>query len=595
MRIVAPAGNDELVKPGTNTGIFGYRYIIIRYRSVGSARIDAKFSNRPLGIVDTWKLTTGDDGEWIEKRIDLLTPETTTRTPGTTPQMWDVPPAGVPLTIDPLFTIPRGKTVEIAWVDGVADSSHVTVRALQRVVVPAIPYLPGDDQLLMGYTDGVLTLDMATYYPDVVSATKFCTEINKTTKKTGWSAVDLAPKVPIPAGNTVNSSYYRKNDKAAWLLHAEGLKETGGGVSVYRDVAGAATLSMQPVLASVSVYPGCGDVIKAGAYGSTTKVTFRQILGSEAAGIVTNAGDDERVELRLLAPDQDRGDDTPDGANGFFATGSPFGRGGTGAVGYRPGNQSASHIIRLVGGKTPPPQVIKDLYQRQRLHLRFYGQGKKRKTRRNVDTVTHPAWGWFGKAGVLSDGTSLQWQKTEGMYRRASDLQNGGVITATAIEGETITAPSVVIDPAHPAERIITLFQKTDGAGLSNVWESISTDDGATWETPTMAFAGGQMPVTARAIDGSGLVIRSAYLPTDDTTGTIGGTVQNPGDETPSTPFVFTDEAGTPLVVKNEGFDITQMQEGQARWTLSCTIAGETEQSDWHSAEDGRTWTRFTG
>jgi len=480
---------------------------------------------------------------------------------------------------------------------------------LQDPVTAATPYTPGDKQFLLGYTDGVLTFNWAMYYdnnPGIrrVTVAEFVRDINKFTSSTGWSATDLIPKLlPTPSTPTVNASWFRNStDRSALFFHAEGLQVGGGSVTTFLDRSApdaGTTITLQPVMATVHLYPGCGDLTNAGAYSSSTSVTFRQLLGSDAAGFVSNPSGDAgtpgsagTVDLRLLSPDQSRGTGTAQSPSGFYATGTPFGRGGTGATGYRPGNQGASHVVRLAGS-SPVQQVIADTKQRQRLHVRFFGSGKKSKGR-NVASLAHPSAGWFGRASVLSSGTALQWRKTQdGALNRASDIA-APVTVHVAGEGETITNPSVVLDYAHPTERIITLFQLNAG-NATNVYETTSTDDGATWEEPVMAFAGGQLPDVARAKDGSGALLRSAYLPAADSdTGTLQGTFQNPGDAAPSAAITFKDADGNPLTVKPTGHTITQLQEGRARWALSCTIAGESEISDWHSSEDGKTWTRFS-
>ncbi|MBC8134948.1 MAG: hypothetical protein H8F28_03565, partial [Fibrella sp.] len=383
-----------------------------------------------------------------------------------------------------------------------------------------------------------------------------------------------------------------------------------------RDVSGPASLSMQPVMFNVSIYPGCGDVTNAGPYGSTTTATFRQLLGSEAAGTVINPGSrdtaGETVNLLTSPGSENRGSDSPDGP-GFFATGSPWGRGGTGGVGYRPGNQGANHVVKLGDGlpvaqKQFGPRLF---FQRERVHVRFFGSPKSRKGR-NVDSLSHPHLGWWGRASVLGSGTELRWNRTTGPVRKASDVGPATSITSAA-EGERISSPSVALVQAYPGEQIICLFEKSVDAaaasgGTSGIYETLSADDGETWEVPTMAFPGGQTPVIARPADGDiGGILRSAFIPgsesdvsasvptgsRNDGAGTILGDFRFPGERTPGATFTFLKEDGTPLVVTGDGYHLAQLHEGQARWILSCIAEGENEFSDWTSAEEGRTWTRL--
>ncbi len=209
---------------------------------------------------------------------------------------------------------------------------------------------------------------------------------------------------------------------------------------------------------------------------------------------------------------------------------------------------------------------------------------------RNVETISHPHIGWFGKAVAATDGSTLTWQRTNGPYTSSASLL-APVTIATAGADESYSCPSLDLYFGSPGDQIVLLYQKTESDGTNNVWRTMSADEGATWSTPVMAFANGTQPVIGRAMHGStGERIEAAFIPdvSEDGTGTISATIQNLGDSAPSAPLnlqYWNGSANVDLSVQDSGFYITQGQENQGRWFLVCTAAGDSATSDYYSSD----------
>ena len=235
-------------------------------------------------------------------------------------------------------------------------------------------------------------------------------------------------------------------------------------------------------------------------------------------------------------------------------------------------------------------------YQGQGYWFPYRGGGAVQ-TGHRLASIAHPHMGWWGRASVLSDGSRLDFQRTGGAYNTRADLLPSAPIFSAGI-GETLSHPALEIDPGHPGERVVCLFAKANADRTTDALETSSSDDGATWSTPIMAFTGGAMPVIARGVDGGGGLLRTAFIAGSpgDSRGTLMGSFQNPGDSVPGAAFTFNQSVGgvtVPIAVQNSGHHIVQAHEGRARWLLTCTVAGETDPSDWASADEGQTWTRF--
>ena len=120
-----------------------------------------------------------------------------------------------------------------------------------------------------------------------------------------------------------------------------------------------------------------------------------------------------------------------------------------------------------------------------------------------------------------------------------------------------------------------------------------SDDDGATWNTPTLAIPGGRHP---NIISGGGRTLAAAVTGSGATMH-ITGVYRGPGDAAFGTAFTFnvstTGSAGTPLLVADDSFGLAFAAEGPDRIVMHVLLAADAATSDWWSANNGATWTRI--
>jgi len=594
-RLVGDATRTTYMTDERATGAMGYRYLRVRLRCVGGDKKVLTLGTLAVGNAGAGRnrflLTCGADGEWVEREIDLLVPSV----PASTADAATVVHyQSIPIPFDLQIEVPPGCTFEIAHIDGFRKfASQVTVRALTKMLNFA-------QQLIMGYTDGLYTLREVGLHdyggPNLVDYTTVdvIERINANEPFNGWSATDLCPRSgtnrPITkTGDTLDSKYFRDSNTMIFNLQSRGIMGDG---SVYRDQPTGMPIKAQVAPFQVKWFPGCGDIMGAGAYSSSTTLLFRQYFGAEFAGIVLNADGTTPVTLTQKSTGANRGSILPRATDGFFVTPPPFTKDLAGSNNSHPGEPD-THILRL--GTDVTQQITLNSDNGRRAHVMMYGKGKT--TGHRVATIAHPHMGWWGRASVLSDGSRLDFQRTTGAYNTRADLLPSAPIFSAGV-GETLSHPALEIDPGHPGERVVCLFAKANADKTTDALETSSADDGATWSTPIMAFAGGAMPVIARGVDGGGGLLRTAFIAGSpgDSRGTLMGNFQNPGDSVPGAAFTLNQSVGgvtVPIAVQNSGHHIVQAHEGRARWLLTCTVAGETDPSDWASADEGQTWTRF--
>ena len=141
------------------------------------------------------------------------------------------------------------------------------------------------------------------------------------------------------------------------------------------------------------------------------------------------------------------------------------------------------------------------------------------------------------------------------------------------------------------AGRIVCVFCRTSG-GTSNVYQTISTDDGATWGTPVIVIASGRHPCPP-SFDNDGVMIIAGVVGAVGGPCTISAKVQAPGDVSLSTAFTLKDQTGANLSVNDDTFGISMGKDSANRWIMAVCITGDTGISEWYSADwDARTWTR---
>ena len=171
-----------------------------------------------------------------------------------------------------------------------------------------------------------------------------------------------------------------------------------------------------------------------------------------------------------------------------------------------------------------------------------------------------------------------------------------GKIWDTPAAGVAVTSTASDRDPriAIDARTLLYLIFNRPASGAM---VTRSDDDGATWNTPTLAITGGTHPTIVSA---DGRTLAAAVTTTGTGTSAvrhITAVYRGAGDAAFGTPFTFntstTGSAGTALVVADDSFGIAFAAEGPDRLVMHVLLAGATATSDWWSANNGATWTRI--
>lgn len=151
-------------------------------------------------------------------------------------------------------------------------------------------------------------------------------------------------------------------------------------------------------------------------------------------------------------------------------------------------------------------------------------------------------------------------------------------------------SPRLAVDSR---EQLYLIFARTiaqaGDIGPLGAWQKRSDDEGKTWYLEEIVIEGGKHP----AILGfSGGMIRAAVVPAGSGF-QIKCRYQASGNPALGDVFTFSDGAGTPLSVQDDGFGLAKAVEGPDRLVLHVLMAGETASSDWFSADDGAHWQRI--
>lgn len=662
-------GASRAYSPAAN--LSGYRYLRVRFRSVGSA-------NQPASIGingSSWNITTGADGAYVERDIDLCAPDSVD--PATLNDGWDTawprPTVASPtsgsfdVSAISVSGIPSGKTVEVDAITLVyhnAPTLDVLPTLYPSLFIPGVgggsdsinpdwPLALGEQRqvsgsgttsddfvrrFLLANTDGRQTLETpdmwysqtvgggsgTTFYQfNAQSIQGFCALVNGTSgdatagvldsvirfpSTPGWAATPAvaAPTafVPTYANQPAPEVPYFANAGTllASYLHGGGARFVyGSGWSFGFDLT-SLSLSAQPTFDVVTMCGLEGDAWGhgGGAIGintsgaiDTLSIRAAAILRAGAHGLVL--GTDRKpksfsaVEMRQGANVVSTG--ASRGADGWYhTTSTPFGK--------PPG--AAGEVRPL--GKTTPAVGIGVLYTRHRHRaVLCFATGSPKRHPKNL---SHSAHGYYATVYRDPDANTIAFQRTAGgSLTSAADFLPASVV-ATGTSTALVDYAAIVQDSDGTLR---VLFQKLNApvlpatVGTVDVFESLSHDEGATWETPTMLIPGGMFPILEKETHGA-QVIAAAFVPTGGdpaaTDGTLQGFLRASGDPATPTLVTFRYLSGgslVPIPAASGGFGLAHEYESASRWWLTCVVAGETDISHWYSADGANlTFTRVS-
>ncbi len=353
-----------------------------------------------------------------------------------------------------------------------------------------------------------------------------------------------------------------------------------------------AAIEAQHVGQSIRVYPGAGDIgAKAtdpGAFGPTIPIDFYCVSEGGVVGQIVGATDELGDVLVREIREHDGSAivaiDPPRDVGAFKALpdGDGHARGTLPLRGDRPNTPFGplwdSGIVSEVKAEEDKKYFPVDGWEvwprhRERRWIRFWGEGL------SGLSLLH------GFSGFLLLAT----QSTGGDSGRIRIRRSEFPVPSSYALDELVTDGPGDAQPRlyrYPSARLGLMFSRS-GEG---VLDSYSDDDGATWSTPTMAFANASSP--AARIDLSGTILRAAIVPEGDGY-VVQATRQEPGAASPSDPWVLQRLVGSSLQdlrVEKKGFDFSPAPVGGAALVLVCVLEGDTDTSDLVSYDDGLSW-----
>lgn len=328
------------------------------------------------------------------------------------------------------------------------------------------------------------------------------------------------------------------------------------------DLTGNADVKAQSNFAGISFYPGCGDAMGhgGGVFGGAITAKGAVLFRSNANGFVFDEDSDpfenEIVEIEDLDQSIPAGNGVVNNI-GYYRTELPFGKaGGTfGRMKIKP--RSSNNIFY---------RVRFNRWWRHRVSFRVPRQ--------------------------LSGGNPWNLDPTMHGYQRCAiveeDVHYWRSELATpqpwAIESVPVTSSGGCSDPRMIDDHrgIIYLVYSFGG----DVLQTRSMDDGETWESSEMAIANGTHPTINCGRDGT--LVQAAYV-----SGVIKGRVRRAGDADWGSLLTFKDDADVNIAAENDTFHLVECKEGPGRWIMVLVVDGESEVSEWVSADlDGGTWKR---
>ena len=350
LQAVIAGGTGSLTRSfSPAVSLASYRYLRIRVRSVGAADQDVRVT---IGS-KRWDMTTGADGSWVERDLDLCQPTNTVATTDTTDSRWPVPTVDGPMwgvteiTSLVLEELADGVTYEIDDLSLVrasggysrvsfASAYKAWVKAKPDTIIGATTTETKVRRFLLGDTDGRQSLEEADVTWDRVTSDLVTFDIHTShtlesliafvnamdsgvTRNPGWSATDLAP-----------SGDFQNNTRYACYAEGGGARWTGSewvyGFDL--DASGSLTVVAQTLCEAVSWYPDAGDCWYGGSYGPVLDIRAAILLRGQGHGLVFNETYEPNPTVTVTAKDgaADAGSGVT-GTDGAYQTGLPYGKG----------------------------------------------------------------------------------------------------------------------------------------------------------------------------------------------------------------------------------------------------------------------------
>lgn len=155
------------------------------------------------------------------------------------------------------------------------------------------------------------------------------------------------------------------------------------------------------------------------------------------------------------------------------------------------------------------------------------------------------------------------------------------------------SSPSLII---LPDRQIQLVYVTEDPVDTFTAYRRVSVDDAKTWTDPETVKVGAYM---IRNFNDEQSTLRGEvwfeYDSGSSGPGKFVGHTRYGGDADWSVEFTVKDyDTGTPLSVKDIGYDISVIKDGQRSILFSCFIDGESEKSTWVSVDDARSFKRIT-
>jgi hypothetical protein len=206
----------------------------------------------------------------------------------------------------------------------------------------------------------------------------------------------------------------------------------------------------------------------------------------------------------------------------------------------------------------------------------------------NPETKCGPNREWLGEPDCRCEGSGGVWNLHTpiGHYHIADDL--GGIRYRRAPD----TVPPFTLDvavTADTADRSPHMIRAWDGRIIlvwvrgTDVLESVSDDEGETWQAEATVFTGATQCTIAKERQ-TGQILRAALVANE-----VVLTRQYPGDVAPSAEFpALVNPGATPLALDDAGFHLSWAPEGPGRWLLVGVDTGEVV--NYASPDDGETW-----